>query len=177
MYIADNLFKFLSLNNFLYFPALSSESTTTISGSTSTSTQLKTPTPQPKIKTPTPELKVKTPTPEPKVPTPEPVSKNTDWEVSIYTSKVKMAGTDAKVYFSLIGEHGESKIIQAPSTAKHQSGKIDVVNVNFEDIGELKQLRIGHDNSGLGPGWHLSKVCSELLCKHLFKTYLIGNCT
>jgi hypothetical protein len=171
MYIADNLVKFLLLNNFLYFPALSSESTTTISASTSTSTQLKTPTPQPKIKTPTLELKVKTPTPEPKVrtPTPEPVSKNTDWEISIYTSKVKMAGSDAKVYFSLIGEHGESKKIQAPSTAKHQSGKIDVLNVNLDDIGNLKQMKIGHDNSGLGPGWHLSKVVPRFYVNIYFK--------
>ena len=70
-----------------------------------------------------------------------------------------MAGTDAKVYFSLMGDLGESKIIQTSSSGKHQSGKIDVVNVNLEDIGKLKHIKIGHDNSGLGPGWHLSKVC------------------
>ena len=26
------------------------------------------------------------------------------------------------------------------------------------DLGELKTLRIRHDNSGLGPGWYLDQV-------------------
>ena len=85
--------------------------------------------------------------------------RNKDWKISIYTSKVRMAGTDAKVYLSLIGDLRESKRIFTPSSAaNYQSGKIDVFNATFEDVGVLKNLRIGHDNSGLGPSWHLSKV-------------------
>ena len=28
-------------------------------------------------------------------------------------------------------------------------------------LGRLTRIRIGHDNSGLGPGWFLNKVCSS----------------
>jgi hypothetical protein len=26
------------------------------------------------------------------------------------------------------------------------------------DLGELAEIEIGHDNSGMGPGWHLEQV-------------------
>ena len=32
------------------------------------------------------------------------------------------------------------------------------------DVGDLKQLKIGHDNKGFGPGWHLKEVSIE--CNH-----------
>ena len=32
-----------------------------------------------------------------------------------------------------------------------------------EDIGELKSITIGHDNSGIGPGWYLDSVTVESL--------------
>ena len=31
-------------------------------------------------------------------------------------------------------------------------------------LGLLTKVRIGHDNSGFGPGWFLNKVTSVLLC-------------
>ena len=79
--------------------------------------------------------------------------------VTVHTSNRKFAGTDASVYFSLIGDLRESKRVYTPSsTENYQSGKKDVFKATFEDVGTLKQLRIGHNNTGLGPGWHLSKV-------------------
>jgi hypothetical protein len=29
-------------------------------------------------------------------------------------------------------------------------------------VGELKHIRIGHDNTGMGPAWHL-QVCNQIL--------------
>jgi hypothetical protein len=70
-----------------------------------------------------------------------------------------MGGTDAKVYVSLIGELKESDKIILPSSGNNfESGKVDVFHIKGEDVGLIKQLRIGHDNSGFGPGWHLAKV-------------------
>jgi hypothetical protein len=34
----------------------------------------------------------------------------------------------------------------------------DEFQIEAVDLGELKKIRIGHDNSGVGPGWFLEKV-------------------
>ena len=32
-------------------------------------------------------------------------------------------------------------------------------NIQLEDVGDtIEKIRIGHDNSGMTPGWHLDKV-------------------
>ena len=33
-------------------------------------------------------------------------------------------------------------------------------------LGRLERIRIGHDNSGFGPGWYLDKVRHPTLCPH-----------
>ncbi len=36
--------------------------------------------------------------------------------------------------------------------------QIDTFFFEAPDIGTFNSLRIGHDNSGFGPAWHLAKV-------------------
>ena len=36
--------------------------------------------------------------------------------------------------------------------------QVDEFEVREQDLGALSELVIGHDNSGLGPGWHLEQV-------------------
>ena len=36
--------------------------------------------------------------------------------------------------------------------------RVDEFPLEFPSIGKIRKLRIGHDNSGVGPGWYLDKV-------------------
>lgn len=37
--------------------------------------------------------------------------------------------------------------------------QVDVFSLTLPNIGELKRIVIGHDNSGVGADWHLNMVC------------------
>lgn len=39
-----------------------------------------------------------------------------------------------------------------------EEGKTDHFTIMGKDVGEIEMLQIGHDNKGLGPGWHLKEV-------------------
>lgn len=46
------------------------------------------------------------------------------------------------------------------SNGKFEQKSVDTFTVNAaNDVSPLTALDIGHDNSGLGPGWYLHKVC------------------
>lgn len=92
-----------------------------------------------------------------------------DWIIKVYTSDLKSKikeGTDSAVYISLIGSSDETKKVilskrNAVSNQKNlfESGNIDefqiLTNIQLEKV---QNIRIGHDNSGVGSGWHLNKV-------------------
>lgn len=40
------------------------------------------------------------------------------------------------------------------------TGQVYEITVSAPDVGDIKQLRITHDGSGLGPDWHLLKASS-----------------
>lgn len=112
------------------------------------------------------------------------------YDVAVTTGSVKNAGTDARVFIKFIGKQGESKEerLQADK-ASFEQGKTDVFKVRFtrmqlmntnefiviklssygchllpqiqaNDVGELKAIKIRHDNTGIGAGWFLEKVMS-----------------
>jgi hypothetical protein len=35
----------------------------------------------------------------------------------------------------------------------------DIFFITFADLGDLSEVEIEHDNSGLSPGWHCQEVC------------------
>jgi hypothetical protein len=46
------------------------------------------------------------------------------------------------------------------SDGKFEQKSIDKITVDGpDDLSPLTALDIGHDNSGIGPGWFLEKVC------------------
>lgn len=69
------------------------------------------------------------------------------------------AGTDATVYFQLVGEKGEGEVtrIVAPREA-FERGTVDTFSFKFSHLGKLQKLLVQHDNSGANPAWHLFKV-------------------
>ena len=45
------------------------------------------------------------------------------------------------------------------TSEKFQRGRTNIFNVNVQSmLSPLSSLEIGHDNSGLGPGWYLDQV-------------------
>ena len=133
-----------------------------------------------KLKSPvktTSQTKLETPSPQspPKI-----FSKS--WLVKVYTSDLKgksMEGTDANVYISLIGPNGnetgnimlDKKNVQSKNKDLFETGQCDEFMLNTNsDIRDVKKVRIGHDNKGLGSGWHLNKV--EIVDQETKKTHL-----
>lgn len=91
------------------------------------------------------------------------------YSVTVVTGDADNAGTDANVFITLIGTNGKSKeILLDNPTNNFEKEHIDVFNLNSTDIGnvdlgEIKQIRVRHDNSGIGPGWFLNYVTVDNL--------------
>ncbi|KAM8885089.1 lipoxygenase homology domain-containing protein 1, partial [Spinachia spinachia] len=87
------------------------------------------------------------------------------YEIKIYTSDVFAAGTDADVFIVLYGRKGvctQQKYLCVNKRERRlyfERGAEDMFIVELEDIGEvIEKIRIGHDNKGTNPGWHLDRV-------------------
>ncbi|KAM6931491.1 lipoxygenase homology domain-containing protein 1 [Xenentodon cancila] len=87
------------------------------------------------------------------------------YEIKIYTSDVFGAGTDADVFIALYGANGlctQQKHLCVNKRERRlyfERGAEDMFIVELEDVGDvLEKIRIGHDNRGTNPGWHLDRV-------------------
>eukprot|EP00049_Salpingoeca_infusionum_P008102 m.131391 g.131391 ORF g.131391 m.131391 type:complete len:2461 (+) comp13915_c0_seq1:231-7613(+) len=97
----------------------------------------------------------------------------TSYNVSVFTSDIRYAGTDANVSVCLYGEGGDTGDIalekSLTNSNKWERGKVDKFKIEAADLGELSKIRIGHDGAGAGAGWHLDKVIVD--CPLLGKTW------
>uniref|UniRef100_A0A667Z1M9 Lipoxygenase homology PLAT domains 1 n=1 Tax=Myripristis murdjan TaxID=586833 RepID=A0A667Z1M9_9TELE len=86
---------------------------------------------------------------------------STTYTLRIKTGDRKYSGTDANVFTILYGTKDDTGIINLKASKTHKNkferGMIDEFTVEAVDIGPLKRLRIGHDNSG-SAGWFLDYV-------------------
>ncbi|XP_071394579.1 lipoxygenase homology domain-containing protein 1 [Centroberyx affinis] len=87
------------------------------------------------------------------------------YEIKIYTSDVFGAGTDADVFIVLYGRKGvctQQKHLCVNKRERRlffERGAEDMFIVELEDVGDVvEKIRIGHDNRGSNPGWHLDRV-------------------
>ncbi|TNN59103.1 Lipoxygenase y domain-containing protein 1 [Liparis tanakae] len=92
------------------------------------------------------------------------------YEIKIYTSDVFGAGTDADVFIVLYGRVGvctQQKHLCVNKRERRLNFErgaedmfiVEVRNERLEDVGEdIEKIRIGHDNKGSNPGWHLDRV-------------------
>ena len=89
-----------------------------------------------------------------------PELKPIQYEVAVYTADVAYAGTDANVSLTVYGENGDSgeRKLTKKMVNLFERGQRDVFNVEALDLGQLKRVRIEHDNKGFGAGWKLDKV-------------------
>ncbi|XP_041373415.1 lipoxygenase homology domain-containing protein 1-like [Gigantopelta aegis] len=94
--------------------------------------------------------------------------KTSRYEVIIHTSDVPFAGTDADVYLVLMGEKTSSAVYTLGRQARcFERGMMNVLKLDAENVGSLKELVIGHNSKGVCPDWHLDKVS---VVKYLNKT-------
>ncbi|KAM9632188.1 lipoxygenase homology domain-containing protein 1 isoform 3-T3 [Trichechus inunguis] len=86
----------------------------------------------------------------------------TSYTVSVKTSDILGAGTDANVFIIIFGENGDSGTLALKQSAnwnKFERNSTDAFNFsNMLSLGHLCKLRVWHDNKGIFPGWHLSYV-------------------
>ncbi|XP_016306772.1 lipoxygenase homology domain-containing protein 1-like [Sinocyclocheilus anshuiensis] len=87
------------------------------------------------------------------------------YEIKIFTSDIFAAGTDADVFIVLYGQNGVCTSQKSLCVNKRERrmyferGAEDMFIVELEDIGDIiEKIRIGHDNRGVNPGWHLDRV-------------------
>ncbi|KFP75955.1 Lipoxygenase homology domain-containing protein 1, partial [Acanthisitta chloris] len=84
------------------------------------------------------------------------------YEVRVLTGTMWGAGTDANVFLSIYGmergDTGERQLKRSNNLNKFEKGQVDVFTIKAIDLGELKKLRIRHDNSGSRPSWFLERV-------------------
>ncbi|KAM5220872.1 lipoxygenase homology domain-containing protein 1 isoform 2-T2 [Hipposideros larvatus] len=86
----------------------------------------------------------------------------TTYSISVKTSDILGAGTDANVFIIIFGENGDSGTLalkQSTNWNKFERNNMD--KFKFTDmlsLGHLCKLRVWHDNKGIFPGWHLSYI-------------------
>ncbi|XP_058024091.1 lipoxygenase homology domain-containing protein 1 [Ahaetulla prasina] len=83
------------------------------------------------------------------------------YEVHVITGVIWGAGTDANVYLSIYGERGdtgERHLKYSNQLNKFEKEQVDVFTVKAIDLGELKKLRIRHDDSGSNSAWFLERI-------------------
>ncbi|XP_006888947.1 PREDICTED: polycystic kidney disease protein 1-like 2 [Elephantulus edwardii] len=81
--------------------------------------------------------------------------------VTVYTGHRRGAATSSKVTVTLYGLDGESEPHQLanPDTPVFERGGVDIFLLStLFPLGDLRSLRLWHDNSGNQPSWYVSRV-------------------
>ncbi|XP_067839158.1 lipoxygenase homology domain-containing protein 1-like [Heptranchias perlo] len=87
------------------------------------------------------------------------IEKLINYEVEVHTGDISGAGTDAKVFIQIYGEHGKTELISLRSRSDNfERGATELYKIEAMNVGKLIKLRIGHDGSGVAPGWFLESV-------------------
>ncbi|XP_060892627.1 polycystin-1-like protein 2 [Labrus mixtus] len=92
--------------------------------------------------------------------------------ISVQTGNRKNAGTTANVTVKLIGSEGESDThnLIDPDKPVFERGAVDIFLLATPfPIGELRNIRLQHNNSGGHPSWYINKVTiQDLQTRHVW---------
>ncbi|XP_053067305.1 polycystic kidney disease protein 1-like 2 isoform X2 [Acinonyx jubatus] len=97
--------------------------------------------------------------------------------VTVYTGNRRGAATSSKVTVTLYGLDGESEPhhLSDPDIPVFERGGVDVFLLStLFPLGELRSLRLWHDNSGDHPSWYVSRVLVHDLAMNR-KWYFLCN--
>ena len=80
--------------------------------------------------------------------------------LEVHTGDVRGAGTSANVFVTIEGSKGSSSKCHVTSeSGGFERGSVVRMEIKYlADIGRVKHLIIGHDNSGFGSDWFLDQV-------------------
>lgn len=81
------------------------------------------------------------------------------YTLTVQTTNVKHAGTDANLTFELSGPGGSVETtVDAEPGGLFEQGDRNTVKISGKDVGEITSLKVSRDNQGNAPGWHLAWV-------------------
>ncbi|XP_059845764.1 lipoxygenase homology domain-containing protein 1 [Hypanus sabinus] len=87
------------------------------------------------------------------------IEKLINYQVEVCTGDVTGAGTDAKVFIQMYGKLGKTELIRLHSRSDNfVRGETEMFKIEALDVGRLVKLRVGHDGSGIAPGWFLDCI-------------------
>jgi len=97
--------------------------------------------------------------------------------VDVLTGDRRGAGTDANVYIQVYGKKGSCRKQKLDNADDNfEKGKRDTFPLKCAtNLGDLTKIRIGHDNSGPGPGWYLDKVIVKDIKENKEYFFLAGR--
>ena len=82
------------------------------------------------------------------------------YKVNVVTSDKSKAGTDAKVYIQIYGRNMKTEKMflerSRNNRALFERGNSDLFELKLPDLGEIRKIRIGHDNSGDASNFNFS---------------------
>lgn len=81
------------------------------------------------------------------------------YRLTIRTSDLPEAGTDAEVFVQLHGRDAKSAMVKLTGEeGDFRKGGRDQFKLKLPELGPLQKLTVQHDNSGPSPAWHLDSV-------------------
>ncbi|XP_071154983.1 lipoxygenase homology domain-containing protein 1-like isoform X1 [Mytilus edulis] len=98
---------------------------------------------------------------KPKIDSSKSAGKWKNVQVTVKTSDLDNAGTEAQVFLTAYGDKGQSDKLSltSPDSAHvFAKGAESEINVSFGDIGELTKIRLEHDGTSKHPSWHVDWV-------------------
>jgi hypothetical protein len=83
-----------------------------------------------------------------------------DYRIVVKTGGIKNAGTDANVFITLRGSSGNSGERQLDSVNDDfERNSVGTYSIHTtKALGDLRKVRIRHDNTGNKPGWFLDFI-------------------
>lgn len=81
------------------------------------------------------------------------------YQVTVVTSDVRGAGTDADVMLTMVGDKGSAGPFKLDDSKNNfERGQTDTFTVQAREVGALQHIQISCKGGGLGAAWHLAHV-------------------
>ncbi|TMQ09959.1 MAG: hypothetical protein E6J90_28480 [Deltaproteobacteria bacterium] len=79
--------------------------------------------------------------------------------LSVLTGDVGLAGTDARVTFTVTGENGASSVsVDTAMARRMERGMWSFVTLPSDDLGPLTSITVQRDDRGIAPRWFLEQI-------------------
>ena len=87
---------------------------------------------------------------------------NFAYGLTVVTTRQGLAGTDASITFTLVGDKGSaSTTVDTSLHRRMESGATSFVVLYSADLGTLRSITVESDLGHLAPGWHLDSIVVE----------------